>query len=157
MSQALIKANNKSVKLYIPVESSSLTPKRLLDLSCGLSVPGQTRKPIRHTIYKLCFTCHSSLCTLTVCLVLVMKAFLFASSIASRLNFFGLASTILASQVKAKRISNTSTKPRFTHLNRKDIDGLIQVLQVPFDGPQAVAQLVGGPVHFLLGGPTRVL
>lgn len=34
----------------------------------------------------------------------------------------------------------------------QDIDGLIQVFQVPLDGSQAVPQLIGGPVHFLLGG-----
>lgn len=36
----------------------------------------------------------------------------------------------------------------------KDIDGLIEVLQVPLNGAQTVPQLIGGPVQFLLGGST---
>lgn len=39
----------------------------------------------------------------------------------------------------------------------KDIDGLIEILQVPFDGPQTVSQLIGGPVHLLLGSTTGIL
>lgn len=41
--------------------------------------------------------------------------------------------------------------------HQKDIDSLVQVLQVPLDGAQAVSELIGGPVHFLLGGSTSFL
>lgn len=39
----------------------------------------------------------------------------------------------------------------------KDIDCLIQVLQVPLNGAQAVPQLIGCPVHLLLGGTAPLL
>lgn len=42
-------------------------------------------------------------------------------------------------------------------LGWKDIDGLIEIFQVPVDGPQTVSQLIGGPVHLLLGSTTGIL
>lgn len=43
------------------------------------------------------------LLTLTICRVLVMKAFLMLNSVASKLNFLGFASTMRSQQIKAKQ------------------------------------------------------
>lgn len=39
----------------------------------------------------------------------------------------------------------------------KDINGLVEVLQVPVNGAQAVPQFISGPVNLLLGGAAGVL
>lgn len=47
--------------------------------------------------------------------------------------------------------------PNGTDSTDKDIDGFVEVLEVPLDAPQVVSQLVGGPVDFLPGGRGGVL
>lgn len=54
-------------------------------------------------------------------------------------------------------VSNRTFSPAPSQVGSKDIDGLIEVLQVPVDGAQAVPQLIGCPVYFLFGGSAPFL
>lgn len=56
-----------------------------------------------------------------------------------------------------KNLSIRAFAPGGTCTTEKDIDGFVQVLQIPLYAPEVVSQLVGGPVDFLPCGRGRVL